>query len=157
MSSVFIGIFTSFLMLIVSLFFIFEFYHYYIEAHDELLLVVIAVCMIILCFVYVFLMYNIGLFKKRKEPFFEFRDNSFYYRDSGSLKYKIISLSDIDSVRFSGYQVWFVRITLIDKTVIVIRTDKLNIDTKTLMKAFQDFAKLQPAFGWDWTDLKRVN
>lgn len=152
-----IGMFTWFSMLMLSIFFIFEFYDFYNEKFDEFLLVVIAVCMIMLCFAYIFLMNIIELFKERKEPFFEFMDNSFCYRDLGSLNYKIVSLSNIDSVRFSGYQVWFVYITLTDKSVIVIRTDELNIDNKVLMKGFQDFAKLQPAFGWDWTDLRRVN
>lgn len=124
---------------------------------DVVIMVFFIPSIFLLWFSFKFLRDGLRLFKERKEPFFEFRGNIFYYRDSGSLNYNTLSLSDIDSVRFGGHRVWFVYITLKDSSVIVIRTDELNIDNKILMKAFQNFAKLQPAFGWDWTDLKRVN
>ena len=122
---------------------------------DVVIMIMFIPCTFVLWFSYKFLSDGLRLFKERKLPFFEFRDNSFYYRDSGSSNYRILSLSDIDSVRFSGSRACFVYISLKNSSDIVIRTDELNIDNKILMKGFQDFAKLQPAFGWDWTDLKR--
>lgn len=155
LSSVFVGLFIWLSLFFLAILSVYLFYEFYSDNHDEFPLFVIVVCIVVMSVIYPLLRDSFTLFKYRNSSLFEFDDDTFYYRDSGSLNYNTLSLSDIDSVRFSGHQVWFVYITLKDSSLIVIRTDELNIDNKILMKAFQDFAKLQPAFGWDWTDLKR--